>query len=96
MKVLFPVLPKGVSGVACDLGLDEDGWGKSRGARGKPVFVLRDALMVAGLRDQASMQGLAERLLSYWYREFGPPLWVGGYTVVSRDEAESGCWDGDE
>jgi hypothetical protein len=80
MKVLFPVLPKGVCGVASSLGVD-----KPR-QRGQPVFVLRDS----GLLLSAFEASGSGECVVWWLRVFGGP-WRGGYTLVNRFDVE--CLD---
>jgi hypothetical protein len=79
MKVLFPVLPKGVCGVACTLGVDKPH------QRGQPVFVVRDHSLVLG-----GLGVLGSECVFWWLRVFGGP-WRGGYTMVNRFDAE--CLD---
>jgi hypothetical protein len=79
MKVVFPVLPKGVRGVACSLGLE-------RRDRGKAVFIVRDDLLGRVLVRGSALQDLSSQCAAWWVRLFGKPL-VDGLALISESES---------
>jgi len=81
MKVVFLVLPKGVRGVACSLGLD------GRRDRGKPIFIVRDDLLQRAFRRAGRFEALGDMCGTWWVREFGKPS-VNGLGLIAESESE--------
>ncbi len=80
MKVVFPVLPKGVRGVACSLGLD------GRSDRGKVLFIVRDDLLQRAFSRAGGFEALGAMCGSWWVREFGKPS-VNGLGLIAESES---------